>query len=286
MQKKIKYIENFISDHDLLNDGFCIKLFQAALNNANDGNNPLRANNFAYALRELMRNILANLAPDNEISMCSWYKETDEPKVKITRAQRIAYAIHGGIDSDDVKEKLSVDVCSIQKKLSGLNNRLSKMTHIERETFNIPPDRSQELISESIEVVFNFLEAITVCNKNILSAISDDIDMALFVNLTIPEFKTSQGTWQIEYDDQTVKCEALSIRASSISVRLSCILNAILMFDNSGELCVEQTNDKIFKYETIVPFDILERSYCLPNDESFPSKSYEEFLLEKLSFKN
>jgi Predicted pPIWI-associating nuclease len=45
---------------------------------AADRQNPLRLNLFAAALRELFSHTLHTLAPDTEVTQCSWY--TPEPK--------------------------------------------------------------------------------------------------------------------------------------------------------------------------------------------------------------
>ena len=56
-------------------DGFEKELFHAALYNLDDVNNRLRFNNFAYAMRELVRHVLDRLAPDVEVLGCSWWEE-------------------------------------------------------------------------------------------------------------------------------------------------------------------------------------------------------------------
>ena len=50
-----------------LSEKFEKQLFHAALANLEDSKNPIRFNNFAYATRELVRQILSRLAPDDEV---------------------------------------------------------------------------------------------------------------------------------------------------------------------------------------------------------------------------
>lgn len=76
----------------LLNSKFEKDLFEASLKNLEDKSNKLRFNNFSYSIRELLRHILHNLAPDNEIISCSWYKnETGTPGI-ISRGERVRHA--------------------------------------------------------------------------------------------------------------------------------------------------------------------------------------------------
>jgi hypothetical protein len=50
------------------------ELFAAALKGLEQLDNPLRANNFATGLRELLRILLVDLAPDNQVKACEWFK--------------------------------------------------------------------------------------------------------------------------------------------------------------------------------------------------------------------
>jgi len=76
-------------------DAFSQKTVDAAARALADGENPLRANFFATAMRILFEHTMGILTPDAEVKDCAWYKlekEDGEP----TRGQRIKYAIHGG----------------------------------------------------------------------------------------------------------------------------------------------------------------------------------------------
>lgn len=48
--------------------GFEKQLYQAAVANLKDSTSPLRLNNFAYAMREVVRHLLARLAPDSSVN--------------------------------------------------------------------------------------------------------------------------------------------------------------------------------------------------------------------------
>jgi hypothetical protein len=57
-----------------LNKGFEENLFLASLRNLSDIGNPLRFNNFAYAIREIISILLHRLSSDEDIIKCSWYQ--------------------------------------------------------------------------------------------------------------------------------------------------------------------------------------------------------------------
>ena len=49
-----------------------------------------------------------------------------------TRAQRISYAVQGGLDDTFVQNTLAIDVDQMRKDFLKALDRLSKFTHIER----------------------------------------------------------------------------------------------------------------------------------------------------------
>ena len=86
--------ENTILQH--LAPGFEQELFLAAIANVDDTSNKLRLNNFAYSMRELIRVVLERLAPDEEVVNAPWFESNDKEHTnKVTRSQRIKYAIQG-----------------------------------------------------------------------------------------------------------------------------------------------------------------------------------------------
>jgi hypothetical protein len=66
LEKKLKTYLN--------NDDFLVKLFDAVRANFYSLTNPIRLNNFAYSMRELLRLFFEQNAPVDEIERCSWFK--------------------------------------------------------------------------------------------------------------------------------------------------------------------------------------------------------------------
>ena len=158
------------------------KLFDACLQNLEDTENSLRLNNFAYAMRELTRHILKRLAPDDCVLQCSWYKNETPNENGITRKQRSYYAVQGGLTDSYINDTLDLDVKAIHKKLNDAINKLSKYTHIESKSFDLPNEEVDTFVTETIEAVFNFLILIDECREMIISNLWEQIQ-----NTTIDE---------------------------------------------------------------------------------------------------
>ena len=121
-----------------LKQGFEQDLFKAAVANVDDANNKLRLNNFAYAMRELIRTVLERLAPDDEIVNAPWFEPNDKDKPdKVTRTQRIKYAIQGWLSDEFITETLGIDHSENDKQLRKSIDVLSKYTHVTPLTFGM-----------------------------------------------------------------------------------------------------------------------------------------------------
>lgn len=121
-----------------LKRGFEQDLFKSAIANVDDENNKLRLNNFAYAMRELIRTVLERLAPDDEIVNAPWFEPNDKDKPdKVTRTQRIKYAIQGWLSDEFITETLGIDHSENDKQLRKSIDVLSKYTHVTPLTFGM-----------------------------------------------------------------------------------------------------------------------------------------------------
>lgn len=122
----------------ILGSEFERSLLDAALHNLKDTDNKLRYNNFAYSIRELSRHFLHRLSPEENVIACNWFEPiTDNGKP--SRAQRIKYAIQGGINNDNLIE-LGFDVEELEDDIKALKkaiDSLSKYTHINPDVFAI-----------------------------------------------------------------------------------------------------------------------------------------------------
>ncbi len=160
-----------------LKDGFEKQLFEAALSNLRDTENPLRFNNFAYATRELVRHILIRIAPDEELVKCSWYKNEIESRENgITRRQRVYYAVQGGLSNEYVRDILGIDIIEMQKFLKDAVDKMSKYTHIQEKTFNIDDSKVERFVEEALSAVSSLFSTVKKKHKIITSALWEQID--------------------------------------------------------------------------------------------------------------
>ncbi len=155
--------------------GFEHQLLAAALDNL-DEPGPLCFNNFSYALRELLRHVFHRLAADEQVKACSWFKVDKTARTGITRAQRVIYAIQGGLSDTFVSKKLGIDVEAVRKQLLDAIDILNKHTHIEPSTFGINRINTNRLATECLEATQYFVEHIAMCRTQVTEALASHID--------------------------------------------------------------------------------------------------------------
>ena len=167
--------ENSILQH--LAPGFEQDLFHAAIANVDDTSNKLRLNNFAYSMRELIRIVLERLAPDTEVVNAPWFNPNDKDHPdKVTRSQRIKYAIQGWLSDDYVTNTLRIDHQDNDKELRKNIDELSKYTHVTESTFNIDPVKIAELALGVLCNVQLFLMNVAKARYHVQRAAIDCID--------------------------------------------------------------------------------------------------------------
>lgn len=169
MLDRIETIKSF------LNNGFERSLFDAAINNLNDKSNPLRFNNFAYAMRELVRHVLSRVSPSENVEKCAWYKNEIGEKGKTSRRERITYAIQGGLANNFIEDSLGIDAKILKRKVKDVINNLSKHTHVDHNTFNLPELTCEEYVEATIEAIFDLIDTIQNCKSEISNALHENI---------------------------------------------------------------------------------------------------------------
>lgn len=181
-----KYIEQL---NFFLKDGFEKDLFHAARKNLNTEYHSLTFNNFAYAMRELIRHLLHRSAPDEEIRKCSWFKHDSTSKTGITRKHRLQYMIHGGLGAYLLKKMdLEIEINNACDNLISQQKILDSFTHIVPTTFAIPLETSKQLAQECIAAVIKIISIIKQIKNAVFQKIENTLDDHLLESILFESF--------------------------------------------------------------------------------------------------
>jgi hypothetical protein len=133
-----------------LADGFERNLLAAAMSNLRVEDNPLRFNNFAYAIRELVRNAFERLAPDDVVRQCSLYRdETGKPNA-VSRRQRVYFSVQGGLSDEYVRDELGVDIAEDHRSLRAGSVLRALARELPAPSPSRPAERSYHLVLASL----------------------------------------------------------------------------------------------------------------------------------------
>ncbi|MDF2865347.1 MAG: hypothetical protein K0R72_156 [Clostridia bacterium] len=151
--------------------------------------NKLSFNFFAMGIRELIRVYLDRNSNDEEIKKCIWYKEFnyDENSInKITRQQRMAYLICGGLSIENIKNELKIDINKYTQSLNNIINKLSKYIHINE----VKCEKNNDTVQETLLIFLEFINDINEFRnefRNVYLNFINDIIKEELMNKNIDE---------------------------------------------------------------------------------------------------
>jgi len=161
-----------------LDTDFEKRLFEAVLIQVTRQEDPLRANNFAYALRELSRHVLARLAPDDEVESAPWFVPVQNERRDniITRPQRMKFAIQGFLEDAFLQNSLGIDYAAEIRSLKVEIENLSRFTHVQPSTFGVDETKVAELCQGALGSLAELFRSMFDCRERTLQAVAEAID--------------------------------------------------------------------------------------------------------------
>lgn len=189
-----------------LRSAFQQQLLAASLQSAAHVGNPLRLNNFSASFRELFRHVFLALAPDQQVESCCWFKPDPTARGRATRAQKVSFVVHGGLDPNYVQDELGINVEQERAALLRTIDRLSKFTHVNQQSFGSPTDVVERQVLEACRAIASFLdcadEARTLLCERVEARVHDNVvgEAISETILSIEEIATHHSVEHIEVE--------------------------------------------------------------------------------------
>lgn len=227
-----------------LPDKFSSWVIRGALIALKDQDNPLRLNFFSTAMRILYEHTMDRLSPREEVTKTSWFKpEVDDGKP--TRAQRIKFAIHGGLSEEFVNEQLNVELEPLRKRLVDSISDLSKHIHSREDTIVLDQNEQAAFAAGAVSAMDDFLTAMSECREAVLRPIAEALNGAAvdaLLSETIMEVEDLAPHFSVDelyIDDicvEQIGADLITYRVNgSIEVTLQWGSNSDVRNDNGAE---------------------------------------------------
>lgn len=181
-------------------DDFARNLFVGAQRVLADHENPVRLHMFASTVRELFSYTLHSLAPDEEVKACTWF-ERDPNTDKLTRRQRLMYAIQGGLDPDFVSDTLLLEIDDMCAGVIRAIDELSRFTHVRPDTLVTDAAEIAAHGERTLFALADFVDDMSDCRAAIASALEAHVHDAVFEAVsaeTLPELDEISSHYSIE----------------------------------------------------------------------------------------
>lgn len=205
-------------------DEFARNLFLGAQRVLADEGNLLRLHMFASTIRELFSYTIHHLSPEAEVRACQWFKQ-EKCTNKLTRRQRIAYAIYGGLDPSFLEEELLLDPDVMCTDLLQAFDELHKFTHVRPDSLVPDPGVIASHGEATNRALTAFLDNILECRKAVANALEEKIHDAVYdaiASEALPEIDELSSHYSIEeYDVEHVDVTAIDSEWVHLTARAS-----------------------------------------------------------------
>ena len=134
--------------------------------------NPLRLNLFAISIRIYLDHLMDALAPQAQVEACRWFKPV-KGQDKPVRAQRLAYALHGGFTEQEITKLTGIEVKELLDEVIAAYQQLNKHVHGREATIVRDVEEQDEIIEEVLLALSTLLEKYWEFRWEIAAAIVD-----------------------------------------------------------------------------------------------------------------
>jgi hypothetical protein len=201
-----------------------------------DRDNPIRLNLFAVSIRILLDHLMDALAPRDQVEACRWFAYEEEQD-KPTRRQRLAYALHGGFTSAEVKDLAQIDAEDLVDETTKAYRKLNKHVHGREETIVRNVDEQDVTIDLILGALADLLEAEQEYRREIVDGIADTLAseaVQQFLMETIEDLDIMATHHEIEWvgvDEQSV----VGIDATHVEFQVEGSVGVTLLYGSSRD---------------------------------------------------
>jgi hypothetical protein len=199
--KKLRLIPEVAQLYSHLASDFEKDIYTASLRNYCSMGNPIRFNNFAFVIRELLTKVVDRLAPTEDVKKSKWYSRESED-YEVTRKQQLKFCAQGYFVDTVLPDWIEEEVDKFIKEYVKLYRKLNQYTHISEKYKGLSPQKAFSFLKELVVTLSAILSTISDIKSHITEEIEREVHDIVFDKLT---FESHEAL--IELSGQTiVKC--------------------------------------------------------------------------------
>lgn len=276
-------IDNTISEARKFfeDDSYLLDFYNSAIECYEKSDSPLKINNFACNIRELLREKMSLVAPDNTVVNCTWCKGQKylDNESKPTRRARIRYYLLSNMPDSTVEEIFKEKIEEIENDYSSQIKQLSIYTHVTKEVFYKTQDECDLKFSEILNLLSDIIGLIETSKKMTTNEIEnflyEDISNHIYNDSIDPELDLlSNHTYVEGISDLNFSISAID--ENYIYIEGTATLDTCLQYGSYSEMrrgdgaSFDMSFDLDFSVQiNIINFDDKEYHYDTVNTDDF-----------------
>jgi hypothetical protein len=221
--KKLRLLPEVAQLYSHLESDFEREIYTAALRNYCSMGNPIRFNNFAFVIRELLTKVVDRLAPAKDVMKAKWYSKESED-YEVTRKQQLKFCAQGYFVDAVLPEWIEEEVDEFIKEYTKLYRKLNQYTHISQKYKGLPPQKAFSFLIDLVVTFSAILSTLSDIKSHITEEIESEVRDIVFDRLM---FESHEAL--IELSGQTI-VEGINIE----DYRLSRIEPESIIFEGEG----------------------------------------------------
>jgi hypothetical protein len=148
-----------------------------------DTANPLRFTNTANGLRELLRELLAELAPDDRVKACKWFAP-DPSYDGVTRRHRAMFVVYSYLDPATFPESFVTEIDELTSEVAKNVKRLSAFTHVSKTSLSKTEVEAMDIFRDTLLLFLRLFDAISTAREHVRDALESALSIDLAVLFT------------------------------------------------------------------------------------------------------
>lgn len=168
-------------------------LLDGAVISFNETHNPARFINTGNLLRELLRELLAAISPNEKIKLCKWFAPDPTSRTGITRRHRTLFAVYSYLDSAYFPVRFVAEIDALAAAIREHVKELSSFAHPTAATVATPEATAAASFNAALTLFLSLFNAIEEGRAHVLDALRIDLQehlAELFTNELLNELDT------------------------------------------------------------------------------------------------